>query len=122
MVRAGGRWSDISVVLTDDAGITKINRDFLRHNRATDVISFTYSPGPGEAAPSGELFVNVERAVQRGTKRWPAARELALYLAHGCDHVSGATDDTPRQGARMRRRELRWLREAVKERVPLNLM
>jgi len=40
-------------------------------------------------------------------------RELALYLAHGCDHLAGADDATPRQRAAMRRRELRWLRAAA---------
>jgi ssRNA-specific RNase YbeY (16S rRNA maturation enzyme) len=35
--------------------------------------------------------------------------ELALYIAHGFDHLSGADDDTPARRAAMRRTEMRWL-------------
>src|SRR5450759_241557 len=40
-------WAEVSVVLTDDAGIAPVNRVFLDHARATDVITFTLSPLPG---------------------------------------------------------------------------
>ena len=46
-----------------------------------------------------------------------ADRELALYLAHGCDHLTGADDATPAGRARMRRRELGWLRELALTRL-----
>jgi ssRNA-specific RNase YbeY (16S rRNA maturation enzyme) len=64
---------------------------------------------------SAEIFVNVERAVVTAQKRngWSASKELALYIAHGCDHlISGENDANAAERMRMRRRELRWLREA----------
>lgn len=102
MARADPDWRSLSVALLDDAGMTALNREYFSRNRSTDVISFAYGRG------IGEIFVNVERALRH---RAPS-RELALYLAHGCDHLSGATDDTPAQRARMLRRERRWLRDA----------
>lgn len=103
-------WVDVDVVLTDDAGISPINRTFLDHGGATDVITFTLPAAPGGAAGfSGEIHINLERAFAEGSRRSGAANELALYLAHGCDHLTGASDRTIAGRRRMRQRELRWL-------------
>jgi rRNA maturation RNase YbeY len=100
-------------VLTDDAGIAPVNRTFLDHARATDVITFTLAPMPGGSAGNcGEIHLNVERALEEGARRGNAADELALYLAHGCDHLTGANDRTVRERRCMRRRELLWIRQA----------
>jgi rRNA maturation RNase YbeY len=98
----------------DDAGITGINEALLDHEGPTDVITVRYDAIPGEEQPGdvAELYVNVERAVQLARRGWPAGRELALYLAHGCDHLAGEDDATADQKIRMRRREMKWLREA----------
>lgn len=106
-------WQEVTVHLLDDAGIASVNRAVLGHEGTTDVITQRYEPIPGEAGGLvGELFVNVALARRAAPRRtgWSADRELALYLAHGCDHLTGADDATPRERARMRRRELAWLR------------
>lgn len=115
-------WNDITIVVTDDRGIADLNERYLKHKGPTDVISFRLDPVPGERGSSGEIYVNVQRAAQRATERWPASKELALYIAHGIDHLGGASDHTPRLGARMRRRELQWLREAERSGVSLRLI
>lgn len=105
------RWEDISLILLDDAGIAAANRACFQRDRPTDVISLTYRPAGREGGWRGDILVNVERARQQGRRYGGAARELALYIAHGFDHLSGADDDTPRRRAAMRRRENRWLRD-----------
>ena len=106
-------WAEVSVVLTDDAGIALLNRTFLDHARVTDVITFTLAPMPGGSAGTcGEIHLNVQRALEEGARRGGAADELALYLAHGCDHLTGANDRTLREQRRMRRRELLWIRRS----------
>ena len=101
------------MVLADDAGITPVNRKFLNHACATDVITFTLPSMPGGGAgTSGEIHLNVERALGEGARRGGAADELALYLAHGCDHLMGANDRAVIERRRMRRRELLWIRRA----------
>jgi len=103
----------VTVVLTDDAGIIPLNRRYFGKNRATDVISFAFEALPGETdGLRGEVFVNAERAMQIGRSNEKTDRELALYIAHGINHLSGATDHTPRERAAMRRREQAWLRRA----------
>ncbi len=115
--RAGCQWGEVSICLADDARIRDINRSFLGHDYPTDVISFTYEsiPGEGKALLSGEVIINAAMALRLGRRFGGANRELALYLAHGCDHLSGAEDHTPALRQRMRRRELRWLHEARRE-------
>lgn len=103
----------LSMALVDDAGITPINERFVRHSGPTDVISFRYAPLPGAPAGAAELVINVERAIQEARRRGiPPGRELGLYLAHGCLHLTGEDDATPAQRARMQRIQNRWLRRA----------
>ncbi|MDD4101852.1 MAG: rRNA maturation RNase YbeY [Kiritimatiellae bacterium] len=107
-------WREVTVYLLDNAGIVPVNQAVMRHAEATDVITQRYEPLPGEPAGLiGEIFVNVERACRAAPRRrgWSADRELALYLAHGIDHLTGADDRAPAGRARMRRRELAWLRK-----------
>ena len=107
-------WSEVSVVLVDDEGITQTNREYFGKNRPTDVISFRYDPVPGEDDElSGDLVVNVDRAVQEGTARGKIDHELALYIAHGFDHLNGAEDDTPEKKKKMLATETAWLRKAT---------
>lgn len=107
----------------DDAGIAQVNRALLDHAGPTDVITARYLAVPGEEEGDiAELYINVERAVHLATARWPAGRELALYLAHGCDHLAGEVDDTLPRQTRMRRRELKWLRDAANADLSLSLI
>ena len=102
-------WEEVTLLLTDDGGITQYNREFFGKDNPTDVISFRGESIPGEEGTTGDLIVNVERAVQEGPKHDGINAELALYIAHGFDHLSGAEDNTPARRAAMRRTELRWL-------------
>lgn len=104
-------WAQVTVFLLDDASIAAVNRRVFAKDGPTDVITLAYRPIPGGlAGHTGELFLNVQRALTEGRARpGGPALELALYLAHGCDHLTGGLDDTPAGRAAMRRRERRWL-------------
>jgi probable rRNA maturation factor len=112
--RRGIKWGEVSVVLVSDQESRKVNQAHLGHDYATDVISFNFEPMPGESKNevSGEIVINVELACRLGPTFKGPDQELALYLAHGCDHLSGADDNTPKRRQQMRRRELRWLKDA----------
>jgi len=118
----GTSWEEITLVLVDNQGIISINSGYLHSNETTDVISFRYDSIPGvKQSNYGEIFVNAERALEAGPRYNGVSSELALYVAHGCDHLTGADDSTPHDYARMRRRELRWLREADRRGLLANL-
>jgi rRNA maturation RNase YbeY len=112
-------WSEITVVLTDDQGIQAYKEAAFGYREITDVVTLRYAPSPADPGTEGEIFVNVQRAFTRPHRPdWTPFHELALYIAHGCDHLNGADDRTPAERQRMRRRERRWLqtpacREAI---------
>lgn len=109
------RWVECSVVIVGHREMTGLNERILRHTGTTDVITFSYATAPGEepAGRRGEIVINAEEAAAVAKlRRIPVFRELALYLAHGCQHLGGADDATPRQRAAMNRRQNRWLRSA----------
>ncbi len=107
-------WGHISVILTSDKQIAAVKEQVFGRDEITDVVALRYAPMPGiEDFTTAEIFINVERAAElRPVPAWPVSKELALYLAHGCDHLAGQSDATEAERNRMRRRELRWLREA----------
>ena len=110
--RSSTCWDEISLLITDDTGICTANQAYMEHNEATDVVSIAFAPLPGQTALCGEIIVNAQRAEAEAHRaHWSTALELSLYIAHGCDHITGEDDATPEQRARMRRRELRWLRK-----------
>ena len=112
----GTPWEGVSLVLLDDEGITALNRDYFQKEKPTDVISFRYPPAPGaEEGCTGELYVNVERAAAVGDSYAGQERELALYTAHGCLHLTGADDATPEERDAMRVQEEAWLNDAAGE-------
>jgi rRNA maturation RNase YbeY len=106
-------WSEVCVVLTDDEGIVPANLEYFGKERPTDVISFRYDPIPGEEEGfSGDLIVNVDRALQVGPEQNGSDYELALYIAHGFDHLAGSEDDTAEKKQAMLDTESAWLAEA----------
>lgn len=106
----------------DHQGITQTNQEYFNKNRPTDVITFRYDPIPGEPnLLCGDLIINIERAFEEGTTRGHINYELALYLAHGFDHLSGAEDNTPEKQKAMRTTEIQWLEEAQQNNLLSNL-
>jgi len=104
-------WGDVTLVLTDDRGIQAFKEAAFGYRETTDVVTLRYAPSPADPAAEGEVFVNVQRAFARPCRQgWTPIHELALYIAHGFDHLTGADDSTAADRQRMRRRERRWLR------------
>ena len=112
--RIGVPFRAVTVVLQNDAFSAEVHAAINGAEGPTDVITQRYDAMPGEAeGVYGELYVNTDQALRAAPKRpgWSAAKELLLYVAHGMDHLSGADDLEPRDYARMRRRELGWLKD-----------
>ena len=107
------RWEDVAFIIVDDEGIRRLNARFMMRDEPTDVLCFSYTPLPGVTDPrSAEIYINAQRARLVGRRFGGVARELALYIAHACNHLTGADDASPAQRRRMRRRERLWLNTA----------
>jgi probable rRNA maturation factor len=98
---------DISFIITDDAEIRDINKEFLSHDYNTDVITFNYNVGN---VISGEIYISHEtvslNAIDFGVL---FQDELRRVVIHGVLHLMGMDDSDEEQRNAMHEEEDRWL-------------
>ena len=95
----------LSIAFVTNAAIRKINKRFLKHDFATDVISF-----PLGSDLVGELVISAEFAVGEAAKRKiPVEEELLRYVAHGILHLLGYDDHRRAERSAMWKRQEREL-------------
>ena len=91
-------------LLTDDRELRRLNRDFLKNDYPTDVLSF---PSGQKTDWLGEIAISAERAaVQSGAFGHSLFDEVRILMLHGLLHLCGF--DHQRDRGRMRRLEIQW--------------
>lgn len=84
----GVREGEISITLLDDEGIQKLNREYFRKDRPTDVIAFALH-SRGEPV-LGDVYVGFEQALRQASELdLPLKEELLRLVIHGALHVLG---------------------------------
>jgi rRNA maturation RNase YbeY len=103
---------EVTVVLTGDRAIRRLNRDFRGKDRATDVLSFRLGDGRAAGEPFGDVVVSVETA-RRQARDYEATlvEELQRLLVHGVLHLCGFDHQERREAARMHALTRKLLRE-----------
>jgi probable rRNA maturation factor len=79
----------VTVLLTTDAAIRKLNRQFRGKNKATDVLSF---PAEGLSAQgiAGDLAISVTTALsQAAAQGHSLSTEIKVLILHGLLHLAG---------------------------------
>jgi probable rRNA maturation factor len=100
--------AEISIALVDDHTIHRLNKQFLGHDYATDVLSFPLSHEAGHL--EGEIVVSAETAAREAVRYgWAETDELLLYVVHGTLHLAGYDDADDDARQQMRRREAEYL-------------
>lgn len=100
--------ASISVAVLDDAAIRQLNRRYLDHDYATDVLSFVLEQG--DEGLEGEVIVSAETAAREAPRfGWSADDELLLYVLHGTLHLVGYDDQREPDITRMRGKEQDYL-------------
>ena len=95
--------------ITDDRELRRLNREFLQHDYATDVLSFPCAPSAKERSV-GDMAISVQRAaVQAGEFGHSLREELQVLMLHGTLHLMGMDHET--DGGAMARAERRWRAE-----------
>ena len=88
----------LSVVLTDDQYIRRLNKTYRGVDRYTDVLAFPIKdslPILKGHRMLGDIVISVETAKREAKIRHiPFERELVLYLTHGILHLLGYDDTT----------------------------
>jgi probable rRNA maturation factor len=107
--RVGDR--SLSLAFVDNERIRDVNRRFLKHDFATDVLSFLLEDGIDRVF--GELVISTEFAAGEAKKRRISVeQELLRYVAHGILHLLGYDDVTPAKKRAMWRRQEAYLRRS----------
>jgi len=97
--------AELSIVFIDNKTIKQINRAFLGHNYATDVLSFTYDETSFKNNVNGEIVVSVEMASKLSRRYgYEVEGEIVLYLVHGLLHLLGYDDKRKKDAKKMHQR------------------
>jgi len=106
---------EVTVVLTGDRDIRRLNRTFRGKDRPTDVLSFDIGDGLSADEPFGDVVVSVETA-RRQARDYdaPLVAEVQRLLVHGVLHLCGYDHHERAQAARMHGLTRRLLRALQK--------
>jgi probable rRNA maturation factor len=91
----------VSIAVVDDPTIHALNRQYLQHDYATDVLSFVLEQS--RDLLEGEVVVSGDTALaQADHYHSTPADELLLYVIHGLLHLVGFDDQTDARRKEMR--------------------
>ena len=101
--------AELSLLLVSDPVMRRLNRDWRRRDRPTDVLSFSQQEGGGGAPGGllGDVVISLDTARRQAReRRAPLHDELERLLIHGVLHLLGYDHERSREEARrMQRRE-----------------
>lgn len=84
---------EISYIFCSDEKILEVNRQFLKHDYYTDIISFDYCE---DNILSGDLFISLETVATNAAQYAPSYEsELHRTIIHGILHLCGINDKGP---------------------------
>ncbi len=94
---------NINYIFCTDSYLLKINKEYLKHNTLTDIITFDYTEGK---MVSGEVFISIERVKENAALFSGSFKdELHRVMIHGILHLCGHKDKTPRTKKEMTAKE-----------------
>lgn len=99
----GYRVGNVGYLFCDDAEILRVNREFLRHDYYTDIITFDYTR---RDRIGGDIFISLDTVGSNAAEfGQPYCRELLRVIAHGVLHLCGIDDKGPGEREIMERAE-----------------
>lgn len=120
----GSEGSDLTVVFARDGVVREFNAAYRDVDRATDVLAFAMRdvepPGAGGDPEElecvlGDVIISVDRAIEQAQRyKITPEREILKLVAHGVLHLLGHDHPNPRERAKMRNLENKYLRATSK--------
>ena len=111
---------ELSLLITGDEEVHKLNRDYRGIDATTDVISFALSENvadtefvtpPDKISRLGEIIISYPQAVRQAKENKQMIKaELAWLVVHGLLHLLGYDHQDDKSEAVMRKREDKILR------------
>lgn len=117
LMAVGEAKSELSLELIGDARIRRLNREYRKQDRATDVLAFPIREaivpqGKGHTTNMlGDVVISLPTALRQAREAGRSIDvELATLLIHGVLHLCGHDHErSPREAVRMSRREQKVL-------------
>ena len=101
---AGFKIKELNYVFCSDEYLYQMNRDYLKHDTYTDIITFDNSENKDDI--EGDIFVSIDRVRENAkTHTQEIETEMNRVLAHGLLHLMGYKDKTQEEAALMRLKE-----------------
>jgi probable rRNA maturation factor len=102
------RKCELSIVLTGDGEVRRLNRAYRNKDKTTDVLSFPLlegkrpGPGPGGILVLGDVVISLPQTRRQAAQAGKGFKEeLALLVVHGILHLLGYDHATRIQEKRM---------------------
>jgi probable rRNA maturation factor len=97
----------LNYIFCTDKRLLEINRQFLKHDYYTDIITFDLSAGP---ATTGEIYISIDRVKDNARTLGTSIKsELHRVIFHGALHLCGYGDKKKEEVVVMRSKEDYWL-------------
>lgn len=102
-LKYGKTTDEISYIFCDDEKILEINKEYLKHDYYTDIITFDYSEGE---KISGDIFISID-TVKSNSQMYTTDYQDELYrvIIHGVLHLCGLDDSSEAEQKIMREAE-----------------
>lgn len=95
---------ELSIVIVDDPEITRLNRQYFRRNRPTNVISFSAIDGETASFPNkvlGDVVISAQTAKREAKEAgMRGEKEILFLLVHGVLHLVGYEHEGSREERR----------------------
>jgi probable rRNA maturation factor len=98
----------LQYIFCSDDYLLEINKQHLKHNYYTDIITFDLSEKPNSVI--GEIYISVDR-VKDNARNYEVSfkQELLRVIFHGALHLCGLKDKTEKDQILMRKAEDKYL-------------
>lgn len=96
---------DLTLRVVGEAEGRRLNKQFRKRTRASNVLTFAYEPGKGDVILCHPVIRREARAQGKSV-----AAHYAHLVVHGVLHLRGYDHEKKRDAARMEAREIRILR------------
>jgi probable rRNA maturation factor len=107
----GEKTADLGVMLIGDRSMRRLNRQYRKKDRTTDVLAFSMREGPGPSSVLiGDVVISVPTAAkQAGQAGRSLDEELTVLLIHGILHLCGYDHERSKRDARRMQEREQWV-------------
>ena len=106
--KEGKKVEHINYIFCTDAYLLELNRQYLKHDTYTDIITFELSEANQPLL--ADIYISIDRIRQNAQKfETSFSRELQRVIFHGALHLCGYKDKTASDAQLMRKKEDQYL-------------